>query len=35
MLGLRKRLNEEDLSGSERQVIEAEIAELEKVLQLD
>ncbi len=35
LLGLRKRLHEEGLSGSERQVIQAEIAELEKALQLD
>jgi len=35
LIGLRKRLNEEKLSPTEKQVIYAEIAELEKNLQMD
>ena len=35
LIGLRKRLNEDDLSPTERQLIEAEIARLEKALQLN
>ncbi|UCD79175.1 MAG: hypothetical protein JSW26_27880 [Desulfobacterales bacterium] len=34
LIGLRKRLNEENLSRSEKQILEAEIAKLEKALQL-
>jgi len=34
LIGLRKRLHEENLSPTEKQVIEAEIAELEKALHL-
>ena len=34
LVGLRKRLNEENLSPTEKQIIEAEIARLEKALQL-
>jgi hypothetical protein len=34
LLGLRRRLAEEDLSDSEKQVIQAEIQELEKEMQL-
>jgi hypothetical protein len=35
LIGLRKRLNEADLSRTEKQLIEAEIARLEKALQLN
>ncbi len=35
LLGLRKRLNEKNLSKIEKQNIEAEIAKLEKALQMD
>jgi len=35
LLGLKNRLNEKNLSATEKKIIEAEIAELEKVLQLD
>ena len=35
LIGLRKRLKEEALSHREKQIIEAEISELEKTLQLD
>ena len=35
LIGLRKRLNENDLNPTERQLIEAEIARLEKALQLN
>jgi len=35
LIGLRKRLNEDDLSPTERQLIEAEIARLKKALQLN
>ena len=35
LLGLKKRLNETDLSRSEKQDIEAEIVRLEKILQMD
>jgi hypothetical protein len=35
LVGLKKRLNEEKLNSTERQVIEAEIARLEKALQMD
>jgi hypothetical protein len=35
LIGLRRRLNEENLSGTEKKVIEAEIAKLEKNLQMD
>ena len=35
LIGLKKRLSEEALSQREKQVIEAEISELEKTLQLD
>ena len=35
LLGLKKRLNENDLSKLEKQDIEAEIVELEKILQMD
>jgi len=35
LLGLKKRLIEETLSSTEKQIIEAEIAKLEKTLQLD
>lgn len=35
LIGLKKRLNEADLSPTERQLIEAEIARLEKALQLN
>ena len=34
LLGLRRRLAEEDLSDSEKQAIEAEIEKLEKEMQL-
>jgi hypothetical protein len=35
LLGLKKRLHENDLSKSEKQDIEAEIVKLEKILQMD
>ena len=35
LLGLKKRLQETDLSTPEKQDIEAEIARLEKILQMD
>jgi hypothetical protein len=35
LLGLRKQLNEKKLSKSEKQAVEAEIARLEKALQMD
>jgi len=35
LIGLKKRLSEEVLSQREKQVIEAEISDLEKTLQLD
>jgi len=35
LIGLRKRLNDENLNRTEKQIIEAEIAELEKALQLN
>jgi hypothetical protein len=35
LIGLRKRLNEENLSRTEKQIIETEIAKLEKNLQMD
>ena len=35
LVGLRKRLNEADLSRTEKLLIEAEIARLEKALQLN
>lgn|GEM_PF-542099 len=35
LIGLKKRLNEETLSQLDKQTIEAEIAKLEKALQLD
>ena len=35
LLGLKKRLNEKNLSKSEKQALEAEIARLEKILHLD
>jgi hypothetical protein len=35
LIGLKKRLSEEALSQREKQVIEAEIADLEKILDLD
>ncbi|CAB1079366.1 hypothetical protein D1AOALGA4SA_7080 [Olavius algarvensis Delta 1 endosymbiont] len=35
LIGLQKRLIEETLNSTERQVIKAEIAELEKTLQMD
>ena len=35
LLGLKKRLNEKNLSKIEKQTIEAEITKLEKVLQMD
>jgi hypothetical protein len=35
LVGLKKRLNEETLSPVEKQTIEAEIARMEKTLQLD
>ena len=35
LIGLKKRLNEENLSRTEKKTIETEIAELEKTLQLD
>jgi len=35
IIGLKKRLNEETLNQVEKQAIEAEIAKLEKTLQMD
>ena len=35
LVGLKKRLNEEKLNSTEKQIIEAEIAKLEKALQMD
>ena len=35
LLGLKKQLNEKNLSKYEKQDIEAEIAKLEKILQID
>jgi len=35
LLGLKKQLNEKNLSKSEKQAIEAEIAKLEQLLHLD
>ena len=35
LLGLKKRLNETNLSKAEKQAIEAEITRLEKALQMD
>ena len=35
LLGLKKQLNEKNLSKSEKQAIEAEIVKLEKILHLD
>jgi hypothetical protein len=35
LLGLKNRLNEKNLSKTEKQVIEAEIAKLEKALKMD
>jgi hypothetical protein len=35
LLGLKKRLHENDLNKSEKQDIEAEIVKLEKILQMD
>ena len=35
LIGLKKRLNEETLTPTEKQIIEAAINELEKTLQLD
>ena len=35
LIGLRKRLHEGDLNQGEKRIIEAEIAELKKKLQLD
>ena len=35
LVGLKKRLNEENLSQAEKQIIEVEIAKLEKALQLN
>jgi hypothetical protein len=35
LIGLKKRLNEDTLSPTEKQIIEAEINNLEKNLQLD
>jgi len=35
LLGLKKQLNEKNLSKSEKQAIEAEILKLEKILQID
>jgi hypothetical protein len=35
LIGLKKRLHEETLSRTEKQIIEAEINNLEKTLQLD
>ena len=35
LLGLKKQLNEKNLSPTEKQVLEAEIAKLEKTLQMN
>jgi len=35
LLGLKKQLNEKNLSKSEKHALEAEIARLEKILQID
>jgi len=35
LLGLKKRLNEKNLSKTEKETIEAEITKLEKTLQMD
>ena len=35
LLGLKKRLNENDLSPAEKRSLEAEISELQKALQMD
>ena len=35
LLGLKNRLNEKDLSETEKQAIEAEITKLEKALRMD
>ena len=35
LLGLKKRLNEKNLSKTEKQTIKSEITKLEKVLQMD
>ena len=35
LLALKKRLNEKNLSRTEKQIIEAEITKLEKALQMD
>ena len=35
LMGLKKRLNEEKLNSTEKQIIEAEIAKLEKALKMD
>ena len=35
LIGLKKRLHEENLSRTEKQALEAEIAKLEKALQLN
>ena len=35
LLGLKKQLNEKDLSPTEKQALEAEILKLEKALQMD
>ena len=35
LLGLKKQLNEKNLSKSEKQTLEAEILKLEKILQID
>ena len=35
LLGLKNRLNEKNLSETEKQVIEAEITKLEKALRMD
>ena len=35
LLGLKKRLSEENLSESEKQAIKAEIVRLEKAMQMD
>ena len=35
LIGLKKRLNEDNLNRTEKQAIEAEIAKLEKILHLE
>jgi hypothetical protein len=35
LLGLKNRLNEKNLSPTEKQILETEIAKLEKALQMD